>query len=50
MGSLQRLPKDKRLSKWVDLALNRNFEMDDLIIDKWELPAGALLGAMGGPV
>lgn len=50
MGSLDRLPKDARLSKWVNLALNRNFNADDLIMDKWEMPAGAMRGSAGGPV
>lgn len=50
MGSLKRLPKDKRLSKWVDLALNRSFNKEDLIMDKWELPAGAFRGSEGGPL
>lgn len=50
MGSIERLPKDKRLSKWVKLALSRNFNKDDLIIDKWELPAGAFMGVSGGPI
>lgn len=50
MGSLNRLPKDARLSKWVQLALNRNFRKGDLIMDKWELPAGAFQGAAGGPI
>lgn len=50
LGSLKRLPKDQRLSKWVNLALSRSFRKKDLIMDKWELPAGAMLGAVGGPV
>ncbi|MEX2462045.1 MAG: phosphoadenosine phosphosulfate reductase family protein [Paenibacillaceae bacterium] len=50
MGSLDRLPKDARLSQWVQLALNRNFNKDDLIMKKWELPAGAMRGSAGGPI
>lgn len=51
LGSLERLPKDKRLSDWVQTALNRNLTKEDLIMDKWELPAGALIGnSSGGPV
>lgn len=50
LGAIERLPKDRRLSKWVKLALSRNFRKDDLIMENWELPAGALLGANGGPV
>jgi hypothetical protein len=50
LGSLERLPKDKRLSKWVSLALNRSFRKEDLIMDSWELPAGAFRGVSGGPV
>lgn len=49
LGSTKRLPNGKKLSKWVDVALNRNFKAEDLIMDKWELPAGALLGTSGGP-
>ncbi|MDD9309799.1 phosphoadenosine phosphosulfate reductase family protein [Cytobacillus firmus] len=48
-GSTKRLPKDKQLSKWVDLALNRSFTKSDLIMDKWEIPAGAFQGSGGGP-
>jgi hypothetical protein len=50
MGSIDRLPKDRQLSEWVNLALNRSFNKNDLIMDKWELPAGAMIGAAGGPV
>lgn len=50
LGTLERLPKDARLSQWVELALNRNFEASDLIMGKWELPAGALRGSAGGPL
>jgi 3'-phosphoadenosine 5'-phosphosulfate sulfotransferase (PAPS reductase)/FAD synthetase len=50
LGSIARLPKDKRLNKWVDLALSRSFDKKDLIMDKWELPAGAMIGASGGPM
>ncbi|MDQ0273377.1 phosphoadenosine phosphosulfate reductase domain-containing protein [Cytobacillus purgationiresistens] len=49
MGSIKRLPNDHRLSKWVNLALNKSFHKDDLIMDKWEQPAGAMLGSIGGP-
>ena len=49
-GSLERLPKDARLSEWVELALSRNFKARDLIMDKWEVPAGAFKGFVGGPV
>lgn len=49
-GSLERLPKDARLSEWVELALSRNFKARDLIMDKWEVPAGAFKGFAGGPV
>lgn len=50
MGSIDRLPKDERLSKWVQVALNRNFKKEDLIMDKWEVPSGAFRGSDGGPV
>lgn len=50
LGSLERLPKDYRLSKWVDLALNPVFEEKDLVMNQWELPAGALRGNAGGPI
>ncbi|MGI2295563.1 phosphoadenosine phosphosulfate reductase family protein [Paenibacillus sp. GXUN7292] len=49
LGSLERLPKDARTSKWVHMALNRQFETADLIMDKWELPAGAFRVG-GGPI
>ena len=49
IGSLDRLPKDARTSKWVNMALSRNITKEDLIVDKWELPAGAFRGAKGGP-
>lgn len=48
LGSTNRLPKDARLSQWVDLALNRAFKKEDLIMDQWELPAGAFMGNAGG--
>lgn len=50
IGSIERLPKDSRISQWVSIALNRNFTKADLIMDKWELPAGAFRGNVGGPV
>lgn len=50
LGSLSRLPKDARLSQWVNAALSRSFSANDLIMPKWELPAGAMLGSAGGPV
>lgn len=50
LGTINRLPRDARLSDWVELALNRNFNVDDLIMDKWEVPAGAFQGNIGGPV
>ncbi|ARR10660.1 phosphoadenosine phosphosulfate reductase family protein [Paenibacillus bovis] len=49
LGSLKRLPTDARLSRWVELALNRSFVASDLIMEAWELPAGAMRGAAGGP-
>lgn len=48
-GSLKRLPKDARTSQWVQLALNRSFNKD-LIMPKWEVPAGAFHGSVGGPI
>lgn len=50
LGSLDRLPQDARLNKWVQLALNRNFNVKDLIMPKWEMPAGAMKGNAGGPI
>ncbi|QPA61252.1 phosphoadenosine phosphosulfate reductase family protein (plasmid) [Lysinibacillus sphaericus] len=50
MGSIDRLPKDSRINQWVSAALNKNFTKADLIMDKWELPAGAFRGNVGGPV
>lgn len=48
MGSLDRLPKDGRLSKWVQMALTKGFDKNDLIMPKWELPSGAFRGSLGG--
>jgi 3'-phosphoadenosine 5'-phosphosulfate sulfotransferase (PAPS reductase)/FAD synthetase len=48
MGSLDRLPKDARTSQWVTMALSRSITKSDLIVDKWDLPAGAFRGASGG--
>ncbi|MFF5994255.1 phosphoadenosine phosphosulfate reductase family protein [Lysinibacillus sp. KU-BSD001] len=50
LGSLERLPNDARLSQWVEIALNRNFETRDLIMPRWEVPAGAFRGNTGGPL
>lgn len=50
LGSLERLPKDHRVSKWVQMALTKNFSVADLIMEKWEVPAGAFRGNLGGPV
>ena len=47
LGTINRLPRDARLSDWVELALNRNFNVDDLIMDKWEVPAGAFKETLG---
>jgi 3'-phosphoadenosine 5'-phosphosulfate sulfotransferase (PAPS reductase)/FAD synthetase len=49
LGTIERLPKDHRLSEWVKLALTKSFNKSDLIMDKWELPAGAFRGNVGGP-
>lgn len=49
-GSLKRLPKDARTSQWVQLALSRTFNKNDLIMKKWEVPAGAFRGSVGGPI
>jgi 3'-phosphoadenosine 5'-phosphosulfate sulfotransferase (PAPS reductase)/FAD synthetase len=48
-GSIDRLPKGARTSEWVRMALTRGFDEKDLIMDKWELPAGAFRGGVGGP-
>lgn len=50
LGSIERLPKDERLSTWVSLALSRNIKSSELIMDKWEVPAGAFRGNVGGPI
>lgn len=47
-GSLDRLPKDARTSQWVEMALSRSIRKEDLLMDRWELPAGAFRGAAGG--
>ena len=48
-GSLKRLPTDARTSRWAQLALHRNFNVGDLRVERWELPAGAFRGSAGGP-
>ncbi|WP_426455380.1 phosphoadenosine phosphosulfate reductase family protein (plasmid) [Paenibacillus sp. S-38] len=49
-GSLHRLPAGERLSRLVYEALNPGFRFtpESLILDKWELPAGAFKGNEGG--
>jgi 3'-phosphoadenosine 5'-phosphosulfate sulfotransferase (PAPS reductase)/FAD synthetase len=49
-GKLDRLPKGEQLNRYVEMALNRNITKDDLIMEKWVLPAGAFRGHAGGPV
>lgn len=49
LGSINRLPKDYRVSKWVNLALSKKFNKEDLIMNSWEVPAGAFRGTAGGP-
>ncbi len=48
-GSLKRLPTDARTSRWAQLALHRNFNVDDLRVERWELPTGAFRGFADGP-
>jgi 3'-phosphoadenosine 5'-phosphosulfate sulfotransferase (PAPS reductase)/FAD synthetase len=48
MGSIERLPKDRRLSEWVNMALSKSFNKNQLIMEKWEIPAGAFRGNAGG--
>jgi len=49
LGSLDRLPKDARLSQWVSAALSHSFSASDLIMPSWELPSGAMLGSVVYP-
>ncbi len=50
LGSLARLPKDPRIREWVKIALSRNYSASDLIVDRWEIPAGAFRGSAGGAI
>lgn len=50
-GSIKRLPKNYRDSKWVKMALSSNFTVKDFFtVGTWNLPAGAFKGAEGGAV
>lgn len=44
-----RLPKGIKAREWVRLALEGDIGPEDIIVDKWVLPAGAFTGAGGGP-
>ncbi|WP_374724223.1 phosphoadenosine phosphosulfate reductase domain-containing protein [Calidifontibacillus erzurumensis] len=48
MGSLKRLPKDPRVLEWIDMAFTKAYTKNDLIMEKFELPAGAFHGGEGG--
>lgn len=50
MGSIDRLPKEWRTSKYVKMALEGHFTVDDFFTEKWELPAGAFRGSEGGSI
>ena len=47
-GSLKRVPNDVRLGRWIETAMSRNITKRDLVVSRWELPAGAFRGAAGG--
>jgi hypothetical protein len=49
-GKTDRLPKGEKLNNAVRTALDHSFRFkaSDLIMDKWELPAGAFRGSEGG--
>lgn len=47
-GCLDRLPKDPRVTEWIAMALSHDLRKEDLIMEQWELPAGAFRGAEGG--
>lgn len=50
IGSINRLPKEWRTSKYVKMALEGHFTVDDFFTEKWELPAGAFRGSVGGSI
>lgn len=48
-GSIKRMPREALNSRLIQKALSGTFSHEDFFMDKWELPAGALRGADGGP-
>ena len=48
LGSHKRFPNDVRLGAWIETALSRNVTKQDLIVSRWELPAGAFRGSADG--
>ena len=45
-----RLPKNMDAKKWVRIALDRQIEPEDILVEKWRLPSGAFGGPGGGPI
>jgi len=49
-NGISRVPRNMDPEKWVRMALNRDITTADIIMDKWQLPAGAFTGAAGGSI
>lgn len=45
-----RVPRNMDADKWIKLSLNNDITAEDMIVDHWELPAGAFTGSAGGSV
>jgi len=45
-----KLPKGLDADKWVRMALQGDIKPEDIIVQRWELPAGAFTGAAGGSI
>jgi hypothetical protein len=50
LGKIDRLPKGSRLQELIRMGTDPDFRFtkEDLILERWELPAGAFHGAAGG--
>ena len=47
-GSRNRFPNDARLGAWIEMAMSWNITKRDLVVSRWELPAGAFRATAGG--
>ncbi|MBP1931761.1 phosphoadenosine phosphosulfate reductase family protein [Ammoniphilus resinae] len=48
LGSIDRLPKGEEFNLYIERAFHRSYRVEDLIMEKWHLPAGAFRRG-GGP-